>query len=202
MKKLKWKSFKISALAELRNGGTPPKNEAKFWGGSIPFITAADLTEAVLKDGRSYVTRAGLESGKTVICEPGDLLIGTRTRVGQCSVAGKLMAASQDITRARINGGASAEYLLLFFRHLAGYLSFHSQGTSIQGITREVLEGVDVPVPSAEEQKRLVKKVSSVVARANQLAEHTQALASDIQRAVASFYDRLAAECDNMPSCS
>ncbi len=50
--------------------------------------------------GRSYLTEQGLLSGKTVVCEPGDVLIGTRTRVGNCSIVKVRMGASQDLTRA------------------------------------------------------------------------------------------------------
>jgi len=161
-----WQWFCLPDLAELKNGGTPPKANPKYWvGGTIPFVTAADLTTLYVSEGRSFLTEEGLASGKTVVCEPGDVLIGTRTRVGNCSIAKIRMGASQDITRAKLNGKCLPEYLCLYIRNVANEIAFFSQGTSIQGITRKLLNRLEIPVPSLSEQKRIVKRVEELSKR-------------------------------------
>jgi type I restriction enzyme S subunit len=56
-----------------------------------------------------------------------------------------------------------------------------------------------IPVPPIEVQKEIVTHIESLTTRTQELAEHTQAIASDMQRAVASFYERLAADAPQQP---
>jgi type I restriction enzyme S subunit len=143
-----------------------------FWdGGSVPFVTAADLTTLYVKDGRTFLTEDGLYSGKTIVCEKGDLLIGTRTRVGNCSIATQKMGASQDVTRARFNVRVVPEYFCWFFRNIAVVVAFYSQGTSIQGITRDVLNSIEIPVPPLDEQRRIVARIEALTGRAEEARE-------------------------------
>ena len=123
-----WKYVRLPELADMKNGGTPSKKQSTYWkNGTIPFVTAADLISPYVNEGRSHLTEEGLKSGKTVICEPDDLLIGTRTRVGNCSICKKIMGASQDITRIRFKQKVVPEYFSWFFKNIGNDLSFYSQ---------------------------------------------------------------------------
>jgi type I restriction enzyme S subunit len=165
-----WSWKKLPKLAELKNGGTPSKANHEFWkNGNIPFVTAADCTELYVFQGRSYLTEQGLQSGKTVICESGDVLIGTRTRVGNCSIVKVRMGASQDLTRARLNSICIPEYLCLYVRNIASDVAFFSQGTSIQGITRDFLRNLSIPVPPISEQHRIVARIDKLTHRLEEL---------------------------------
>jgi type I restriction enzyme S subunit len=162
----RWEWRKLPELANLKNGGTPSKANAGYWnGGTIPFVTAADLTELYVMNGRSHLTEKGLMSGKTVVCEPGDVLIGTRTRVGNCSIARVRMGASQDITRTKLDGTCLPEYLCYYLRNIANEVAFFSQGSSIQGITRKFLNGLQIPLPSLAEQRRIVARIEELTRR-------------------------------------
>lgn len=197
-----WKLCSISEVAELSNGGTPPKSNASFWhDGNIPFVTAADLTQLYVETGRSALTEAGLNSGKTVVCEPGDLLVGTRTRVGNCSIAKRRMGASQDITRARLRPNCLPEFFRYFFAHAANELAFYSQGTSIQGVTRETLDELEIPVPPLAEQRRIVARVEALTRRIDQARQARQAAIAEAETFLPAEMDRLfsAVNAERMP---
>lgn len=185
-----WRVCSISEIAELSNGGTPSKGNEAFWkNGTVPFVTAADLTNLYVSKGRSALTEVGLNSGKTAICEPGDLLIGTRTRVGNCSIAKTRMGASQDITRARLNEGCLPEFFRYYFAHVANELAFYSQGTSIQGITRETLDELEIPVPPLVEQRRIVVRVEALTHRLNQAHQARQSALAEAERVMQATVD-------------
>jgi type I restriction enzyme S subunit len=165
-----WRWKRLPELVDLKNGGTPSKANPEYWkNGNIPFVTAADCTEVYVFQGRSYLTEEGLLSGKTVVCEPGDVLIGTRTRVGNCSIAKVRLGASQDLTRARLNSICIPEYLCLYIRNMASDVAFFSQGTSIQGITRNFLHNLSIPVPPVKEQRRIVGRIDELTRRAEEI---------------------------------
>ena len=187
----KWEVVKLPDIAELKNGGTPPKAKSKYWeGGKIPFVTAADLTTLYIDNGRTFLTEEGLASGKTVICEEGDLLIGTRTSVGNCSIVKRRVGASQDITRARFFVAVVPEYFCWFFRNIAEYVAFFSQGTSIQGITRNVLNSIEIAIPPLDEQHRIVKRIEEL----NNLADEMRKLLNSINKDIENFQPALLAK--------
>ena len=95
-----WLLARLGDVAEFQQGGTPSKSRPEYWEGDIPFVTGADLREFRISrdNARSFLTDQGLSSGATVICEPGSLLLATRTRVGLVGIASETMGASQDIT--------------------------------------------------------------------------------------------------------
>ncbi len=195
-----WEFCSISEVADLSNGGTPPKSNATFWdGGTIPFVTAADLTQLYVASGRSMLTEAGLASGKTVICEPGDLLIGTRTRVGNCAIAKHRMGASQDITRARLKSNCLPEFFRYFIAHAASELAFYSQGTSIQGIKRETLDELKIPAPPLAEQRRIVARIEALVGRSQKLSDLNVSLVEDMTRLLRAEYKRITEDAPTKP---
>jgi type I restriction enzyme S subunit len=177
-----WRKRKLPEIANMKNGGTPPKVNKRFWyGGDIPFVTAADLTDLYVDRGRTFLTEEGLCSGKTVICEKDDLLVGTRTRVGNCSIAKKRIGASQDITRIRFKVPVLPEFYYWFFRTISEGVAFYSQGTSIQGITRDLLNSIEIPFPPLDEQRRIVARIEELTRRAEEATQLRQASIKDVQ---------------------
>jgi len=196
-----WTVRAISEIAELGNGGTPPKANTAFWGGGkIPFVTAADLTATYVSDGRTYLTKAGLNSGKTAVCEPGDLLVGTRTRVGNCAIAKARMGASQDITCVRLAKECLPEFYRYYFAHAAARLAFYSQGTSILGITREILDDLPIPVPPLAEQRRLVARIEALTSRLEQARQARQAALAEADRSSRAIIAATFAALDHAPT--
>ena len=79
-----WRSVRLGKVVRFQQGGTPSKARPEFWDGDIPFVTGADLkgNHITRDNARSFLTKAGVLSGGTTICEEGALLLATRTRVG------------------------------------------------------------------------------------------------------------------------
>lgn len=81
-----------------------------------------------------------------------------------------------------------------------GFLKSQSKDSIGQtNINTKQIKQLPVSLPPLKEQERIVSRIESLTTRAQELAEHTQAIASDMQRAVASFYERLAAEAPQKP---
>ena len=101
-----WQVVRLGDVATMSQGGTPRKDRSEYWDGHIPFVTGADLTKFRIgrRNARSFLTDQGLYSGGTVVCEPGSLLLATRTAVGLAGMATETLGASQDITCLVTNG--------------------------------------------------------------------------------------------------
>jgi type I restriction enzyme S subunit len=107
----------LGNLCRFVTGGTPSKSEARFFDGHIPWITSADITEAVASTARSFITDEAVSASATNRVAAGTVLLVTRTGVGKVAVAGCDLCFSQDIT-ALIPDSARLDtaYLVHFLR--------------------------------------------------------------------------------------
>lgn len=169
-----WRMVRLGDLIGTNQGGTPRKEETAYWDGNIPFLTGADLTDFRVgrNHARSFLTEAGLDSGQTTICEPGTLLLATRTRVGLAGIVSELMGASQDITCLYPNEQVNPEFLCRSLLRLAPELQRLSRGTTIQGITREDVCSVPILLPTLAEQRAIADVLDSI----DEAIERTEAV--------------------------
>ena len=168
-----WKTKWLGELVTAQQGGTPSKDRKEYWGGHFPFVTAADLTGFLTgaENARSFLTIQGLDSGAAAICEPGLLLLATRTGVGKVSIAGELMGASQDITVLAPNGLVDTTFLYWSLKHSATHLQENTRGTSIQGVTREDVDFLPIIFPPISEQRGIAAVLSDMDAEIAALQE-------------------------------
>lgn len=147
---------KLGELCSFLNGGTPSKTNAGFFLGTVPWITGADITGPVASSARSYITHAAIDNSATNYVEAGTVLLVTRTSVGKVAVAGVDLCFSQDITAIKPDPKMlDAGYLVSFIRSKRGYFEANARGATIQGITRQVVADLPIPLPPLPEQERI-----------------------------------------------
>ena len=175
-----WKVARLGDVADFQQGGTPSKSTAEYWGGDIPFVTGADLREFRIgrNSARSFLTTKGLNSGATVICRPGALLLATRTRVGLTGIAKEIMGASQDITLLRANDLADPFYLCRFLMSHASLLQRRSRGTTIQGVSRADIASLPILLPPLPEQRAIAAVLDSIDEAIEQVHQEKDGLQS------------------------
>ncbi len=74
---VEWEVSSIGQCSELLSGGTPRKNEKKYWDGEIPWYSAKDLKSFLLRDSQDHVTDKGVKNG-TKLVPKGTILILVR----------------------------------------------------------------------------------------------------------------------------
>ncbi len=169
-----WEWCRLGKLGVMAQGGTPGKSVGEYWGGTIPFITGADIKEKCVSKARSFVTEKGFNSSKTQKCQEGDLLIVSRTGVGRFGIAATDLCISQDITVLNPFSETNVEYLIIFLKAAAKKIKNASQGLTIQGITRGFIENLSTPLPPLNEQHRIVAKVDELMSLCDRLEEQQE----------------------------
>ena len=159
-----WRRVRLGDVAGFQQGGTPAKANAEYWNGEVPFVTGADLGQRRIRrdSARSFLTEGGLNSGSTVICNAGDLLLATRTRVGLVGIASEMLGASQDITLVEPKDDADCGFLYRALDSQAEELQRKSRGTTIQGVTREDVDSLPILLPPLPEQRAIAAVLDSI----------------------------------------
>jgi len=139
------------------NGGTPSTENPRYWKGTIPWITGADILEQKVAVIRRYINDEAIRNSSTNVIPKGNLLIVTRTGVGKIAIAPFDIAISQDFTGFIPNEKTIVEFLYYLLDYCQSYFINLTQGTSINGITRDDLLDFDFICPiSKKEQQKIV----------------------------------------------
>lgn len=150
------RSTRLSDVCRFQSGGTPSKSIDRYFTGDIPWITGADLVGPIALQARSFITEEAIASSATNQVPAGTVLLVTRTSVGKVSIAGMSLCFSQDITSLTPDAKKlSAEYLVHFLRTKETHFSKLARGATIQGITRQVVADLEIPLSPLEEQRRI-----------------------------------------------
>ncbi len=158
----------LQDVCRFISGGTPSTKVPEYFMGTIPWITGADMNGNVITKARQYITEEAIQNSATNIVPKGNILLVTRTGVGKVAVAGVDICISQDFTGLELDKTKVDEwYLLYYLRSQEEALTSQQRGATIQGITRDVVETLKIPLPPLTEQKR----IASLLARADRLRQ-------------------------------
>ncbi|MBK8619178.1 MAG: restriction endonuclease subunit S [Anaerolineales bacterium] len=158
----------LQDICRFISGGTPSTKVPEYFAGTIPWITGADMNGNVITEARQYITEEAIQHSATNIVPKGNILLVTRTGVGKVAIAGVDICISQDFTGLELDKTKVDEwYLFYFLLSQQEALTSQQRGATIQGITRDVVETLRIPLPPLTEQKR----IASLLARADRLRQ-------------------------------
>lgn len=146
----------LGSVCRFLNGGTPSRAVPDYFEGHIPWITSADITGPVADYARSFITEDAVRNSAVNKVAAGSVLLVTRTGVGKVAIAANELCFSQDITallpeESKLSAGYLVHFLGTKKEHFLGL----ARGATIQGITRNVVSDLSIPLPPLPEQRRI-----------------------------------------------
>ncbi|MBR6428441.1 MAG: restriction endonuclease subunit S [Clostridia bacterium] len=176
--------------------------ESKYYnreGVGLPFFQGkADF-------GSLYPTIRVYCSKPTKVAEKGDILLSVRAPVGPTNLAPCTVCIGRGLTAIRPSDKLLTRYVLLYFRYFEAQLASKGTGTTFKAITQDVVKNLDIPVPSLDEQARIVARIEEMFSELDagvetlkktkaQLAVYRQAVLKEAFDSIeASFYHPLRA---------
>ena len=133
--------------------------ESKFYnteGIGIPFFQGkADF-------GEVYPTIRVYCSQPTKIAEKDDILLSVRAPVGPTNLSPGRVCIGRGLTAIRPSEILNLKYLLHYFRYFEAQLQQKGTGTTFKAITQDVVRNLEIPIPSLEEQERIVARIEEL----------------------------------------
>jgi len=169
----------VTALGDVAtkfiSGGTPDSGNEDYWGGDIPWTTAAVVEGPKFEGEKDFITQKGLENSSASLVPKGGVLFGTRVNVANVGITTKDIAISQDLTgiildENKVDPNFVTWYLLL---NQAKIRDRYSQGSTIQGMLTDDLKSLPLLSPSLSEQRRIADILSTVHKEIEQTNEKT-----------------------------
>jgi type I restriction enzyme, S subunit len=154
---VKWPLVQLGEIVSFRGGGTPRKDNAKFWDGEIPWATVKDLRRVSLTRTKDTITRAGLRSSAANLIPSGHVIVATRMALGAAVVNEIPVAINQDLRALVPKTDIDTRYLFRMYQGLSTQIERLGSGATVKGITQKRLAALTIPLPPLAEQKRIAR---------------------------------------------
>lgn len=175
-----WSVVKLEEISsDFVSGGTPSTSNESYWGGDIPWITSAFMSEKPISKGFKNITGAGLNNSATHLVPKNSILVATRVGVGKVAISLVDVAISQDITGVILKEGNDLRFVYWALRKQALKFKRLSQGSTIKGILKRDLARTHLLLPLLPEQRAIASVLSTVddaVAKADEAIAKTERL--------------------------
>lgn len=160
-----WIRTTIGEVGIVASGGTPSTRVAEFWGGEIPWITPADLSnynEMYISKGSRHITKLGLEYSSAKILPKGSIIFSSRAPIGYVVIAKNDVTTNQGFKNLIISKYLCAEYLYYYFKTIKPLAEKMASGTTFLELSATKFSQIPLPLPPLKEQQRIVTKIEEL----------------------------------------
>jgi type I restriction enzyme S subunit len=112
-----WRTVPLGSEVTFISGGTPRKSESKYWGGTIPWVSSAEMTQGRIEDTKRRVTEEGADNG-TKRVPPRTVLIVVRgmslAKEFRVAITSRYVTFNQDLKALIPSKKLDAEFLYYY----------------------------------------------------------------------------------------
>ena len=170
---MQWPTKQLREVARRVGGGTPSRNEKSYWGGDIPWFTVADMLDIenvqTLTHSREKITRSGLANSAAKLIPAGAIVFSSRVVVGKVGIAANELATNQDFSSFIPSNIIERDFLAYFLIKSKNELRVHQRGATIKGVTTQVLDTLEIPLPPLVEQCLIVARIKECMDRVDEI---------------------------------
>ncbi len=171
-----WRWCRFGEFGAFMGGGTPSKGVTAYWSGDIPWVTPKDMKRPFMEDAIDHVSRAGIDNSSAKLIPAESLLMVVRGMIlihsFPVAITKRELTINQDMKALVLGDVRLARYLLLMGQasrdRMLELVQRSSHGTC--RLATEDVESFVVGLPPLSEQKRIVSKVSTLLAQCDELA--------------------------------
>ncbi|MBD3812771.1 MAG: restriction endonuclease subunit S [Betaproteobacteria bacterium] len=156
-----WGWANVDQLAEVGTGATPKRDQARYYGGDIPWVTSAVVNDTFVDHAAEFVTSDALAETNLTLYQPGTLLVAMygegKTR-GKCSELRIAATTNQALAALRADENVRP-YLKQFLEYNYEEMRKVASGGVQPNLNLSLVRAVCVPLPPMAEQHRIVAEV-------------------------------------------
>jgi len=152
-----WQTKKLGDVLDgILGGGTPSKENAEYWNGSIAWASVKDITRFDPLKTQDYITEEGLKNSSSRLIKAGTLIMPTRMALGFTVQFAIDVAINQDLKALYLKEIISKDYLKYWFESKRVKIERMGTGSTVDGIQVGDLKSLKISLPEKPEQERIV----------------------------------------------
>ena len=165
-----WTWTRLKNIGDVIGGGTPKTNNHNYWDGEIPWVTPADLSgynNMYIAYGSRFITELGLKESSAQLLPKDSVLFSSRAPIGYIAIAENAIATNQGFKSVSPYISGISEYLYFCLKRCTDDIIQRASGTTFKEISGSEMSETLVPIPSLNEQKKIVNLISDLFAAMN-----------------------------------
>ena len=159
-----WEKYALKEFGIWKSGGTPKRNEEKYFRGHIPWITSGELEHKYIDDSFEKITEKAIECSSAKIIEKGSLLLGMYDTAGlKSSINTKVMSCNQAIAFAKLDDKiTNTIYVYYVIQNLRSMLLNQQRGVRQKNFNLSMIKNISIPLPPLSLQNEFADFVAQV----------------------------------------
>lgn len=161
-----WVWVTMGDVSDIVGGGTPPTTDSASFGGSVPWITPADLSrhtgKTILRGERS-ISERGLESSGARWLPKGAVLFSSRAPIGYVAIASQPLTTNQGFKSFVPGRGMTSDFVYYWLSSAKRFAEELASGTTFLEISGAKAALIPLPVAPTAEQTRIVEKLEELL---------------------------------------
>lgn len=182
-----WKSALVGDVCDLATGGTPKSAQRAYYkGGAIRWLVSGDVHRVEIRDCEGRITEAGVKNSNAKLLPAGSVIIALN---GQGKTRGTVAILRTEATcnqsLVSINPHDRNKLLpeFLFWNLRGRYEELRrltgDTGNERRGLNMPLIRSIRIPLPSLDEQKRIVALLDEAFATLDRARVNTEANLAD-----------------------
>ena len=161
---------RLGDVCTIVSGTTPKSNCPEYWDGEINWVTPAELNDDsdVICESQRKITEQAVQDSNLKPFPAGTVLLSSRAPIGKVAIAGVEMYCNQGFKNLICSNRIYNRYLYYFLKNSTEYLNSLGRGATFKEISKSIVENIEIPLPSLDEQRRIaavLDKVSGLIAK-------------------------------------
>lgn len=184
-----WCWVTLGNITQIIGGGTPSSGNPDYYGGSIPWISPADLSnynDMYISKGAKNITELGLEKSSARMLPKNTVCLSSRAPIGYVAIAANPLSTNQGFKSFLPSASFLPQFLYWYLKGNRELLERRASGTTFLELSGSKAATIEFPIAPIPEQQRIVDRIESLFAKLDEAKEKAQAV-------VDGFEDRKAA---------
>jgi len=178
-----YKEYQLGDICKIIGGGTPSKNNPKFYEGNIRWATVRDMKEDVIRETDFRINEEAVAESSTNIIPKNNVIIATRVGLGKVCIIENDTAINQDLRGVIPLKPNLIEvmYLFYWFKSIARVIIDAGRGATVHGVTLPFVKALKIKVPNLEAQQNIVSKIKAIQLNIDNINRVTNKKISELQ---------------------
>lgn len=144
----------LKDIAEIVGGATPKTSVEKYWNGTLPWITPAEISDdkMFIDSCNRYLTQEGVDSCSLKPVPKGTILLTSRAPIGKLAIALVPLYCNQGFKNIVCGSKLNNIYLYYLFKMNVDYLNSLGRGSTFNEISKSIVEKILIPLPDYDRQ--------------------------------------------------
>lgn len=160
-----WNWERLGQCGDWSSGGTPSAKVARYYDGSIPWLTSGELNDGVVSVSAKTITDEGYANSSVKWVPTGTLLVAMYgATIGKAAVTGFRCTTNQAVAACQPHPEHNVRYLLYYVLSQRDNLRKLGQGGAQPNISQALLKDYPCPIAPRDDQDAMVARIDALFA--------------------------------------